>query len=335
MRTDMNSRDRFRETMRYGAVDRVPYYEEGIRSDVFQAWRRQGLKRQSDFKKMFRHDRREEIHPDLEPLPRLHQWPSSADEINRLQRRLNPQDSRRLPRKWPGLVQSWKLREHPVMLHVHRGLFLSMGVEGWDRFSEVIELLGRDPARVHEALMIQGGFAAHLADRVLRDVKVDAAFFSEPIAENRGPLISPKMYAEIVLPSYDPVLEVLSRHGVEIIIFISWANPRRLLPAVLERGFNCLWAYEANPQAMDYRDLRREFGRDLRLIGGIDLDVLRRDKDAIRREVEEKVPPLLADGGYIPMLDGRVRVDVPFENYVFFKRLLEKMIRPSGESSSG
>ena len=134
------------------------------------------------------------------------------------------------------------------------------------------------------------------------------------------------MYREIVLPSYDPILEVLKRRGVETIIFVFWATPRLLIPAILERGFNCLWAYEANPQDMDYRDLRREFGRDLRLIGGIDLDVLRQAKDAIRREVEEKVPALLADGGYIPMLDGRVRVDVSFENYVFYKCLLEKLI---------
>jgi hypothetical protein len=28
----------------------------------------------------------------------------------------------------------------------------------------------------------------------------------------------------------------------------------------------------------------------------------------------EKVPPLLAEGGYIPILDGRVRVDIPFDN---------------------
>jgi hypothetical protein len=63
----------------------------------------------------------------------------------------------------------------------------------------------------------------------------------------------------------------------------------------------------------------------LRLIGGIDLDALRRDKEAIRREVEEKVPPLLADGGYISMADGRVRADVPFENYVYYRKLLEKV----------
>jgi hypothetical protein len=76
---------------------------------------------------------------------------------------------------------------------------------------------------------------------------------------------------------------------------------------------------------MDYRELRHEFGRDLRLIGGIDLDVLRRDKDAILREVQEKVPPLLAEGGYVPLADGRVREDVPFENYVYYRRLLEQI----------
>ena len=76
---------------------------------------------------------------------------------------------------------------------------------------------------------------------------------------------------------------------------------------------------------MDYRDLRFEFGRDLGLIGGIDLDVLRRDKDAIRREIEAKVPPLLEDGGYVPLADGRVREDVPFENYTYYRRLLERI----------
>jgi len=322
----MNSRERFRETMRFGAPDRVPYFAEGIRDDVLRTWRRQGLRRPSEFEAMFRHDLREEIHPDLEPLPRLKHWPSSREDVNRLRRRLNHEDARRLPRKWASRAQGLNRGEAVVMLHVHRGLFLSMGVEGWGRFLEVVELLSRDPALVQETLMAQGEFAARLADRVLRDVRVDAALFSEPIAENRGPLISPEMYQEMVLPGYDPILEVLKGHGVATVIFVSWANPRLLIPAAIRRGFNCLWAYEVNPQAMDYRDLRREFGRDLRLIGGIDLDVLRQDKDAIRREVEEKVPALLADGGYIPMLDGRVRVDVPFDNYCYYKRLLEKTI---------
>ncbi|MGD9081067.1 MAG: hypothetical protein PVG96_17105, partial [Desulfobacterales bacterium] len=94
---------------------------------------------------------------------------------------------------------------------------------------------------------------------------------------------------------------------------------------ILKWGFNCLWACEVNIDVMDYRSLRKEFGRDLRLIGGIDLDALRKDKAAIRQEIEEKVPPLIAEGGFIPLADGRVRADVPFENYVYYRQLLEKV----------
>ena len=61
---------------------------------------------------------------------------------------------------------------------------------------------------------------------------------------------------------------------------------------------------------MDYRELRREFGHELRLIGGIDLDALRKGKEAIQLEVKEKVPQLIADGGYIPLADGRIREDI-------------------------
>jgi hypothetical protein len=77
---------------------------------------------------------------------------------------------------------------------------------------------------------------------------------------------------------------------------------------------------------MNYPDLRREFGRDLRLIGGIDLDTLREGKAAIRQEIESKVPALLTDGGYIPLADGRVREDVPYENYVYYRELLKEII---------
>jgi uroporphyrinogen decarboxylase len=149
--------------------------------------------------------------------------------------------------------------------------------------------------------------------------------FSEPIGGNDRPLLSPATYDELVLGSYEPVLEVCRRHGVEHLILRTYANARVLIPPLLDRGFTCLWACETDTREMDYRHLRREFGRDLRLIGGIDLDVLRAGEDAIRRELEEKVPPLLADGGYIPLADGRVREDVPFSSYVLYRRLLAEI----------
>ena len=322
---EMSSRNRFRETMRYGEPDRVPYFEEGIRQNVLDAWRAQGLAKDADISRMFPSDRRERIELDLNPLPKLITRFTQITDLNKFRRRLNLFGEIRWPRKWSKRLRAWHSCDHVLMLYVHRGFFLTMGVHNWRRFSEVMDLLIDHPDRVRERMVIQGEFSARLVKRVLKQVKIDAAVFSEPIGGNDRPLISPKMYEEIVLKSYEPVLDVLRRFEVETIIFQTYANARILIPSILRWGFNCLWACEVNIEAMDYRSLRKEFGRDLRLIGGIDLDALRQNKAAIRREVEEKVPLLIADGGYVPLADGRVREDVSFENYAYYRKLLEKI----------
>jgi hypothetical protein len=323
----MNSRERFLETMRFGKPDRVPYFEEGIRKEVLKAWQKQGLAADADLDKMFTNDRREELYLDVDPHPWPKKWPSTRDELKVFAKTLNPADRSRLPENWKKHLRAWKQREHVLMMRVHHGFFETMGVEGWSRFHELMKLIHNDPGFVRDMMMVQGEFAAALTERALQDVDVDAAVFSEPIGANHGPLISPKMYANFVLTSYRPLMDVLRHHHVTVIILRTYANARKLIPVMLENGFECMWACEVNTDAMDYRSLRQEFGSSLRLIGGIDLDVLRGDKETIRREVEEKVPPLLAQGGYVPLADGRVREDIPLENYLYYRQLLEKFTK--------
>ncbi len=313
--------------MRYGKPDRVPYFEEGIRKEVLKIWRQQGLPRGARLSVMFPSDRNEELELDVDPHPPIERWPVSSSQLEVLRRSLNPSQNSRLPADLAEHAKAGKGRDYALMLRVHRGFFLSMGVYDWRRFREVIYLLVDAPQVVRESMAIQGEFAARLAERVLQRVEVDAVVFSEPIGGNDRPLISPRMYDEFVLKSYEPILDLSRQYGVETVIFRTYANARVLLPTIMKRGFNCLWACEVNVAAMDYRDLRREFGRDLRLIGGIDLDALRRGKEAIRREIEEKVPPLLAEGGYVPLADGRVREDITFDNYAYYRRLLEQVTR--------
>ncbi|MBW2030349.1 MAG: hypothetical protein JRH06_14075 [Deltaproteobacteria bacterium] len=323
----MNSRERFVETMGYGRPDRVPYFHEGMQEEVINEWIKQGLPSDANLYEMFSFDYREEIEPDLEPHLWFKKWPKSKHELKRLKRAMDPNERGRLPKGWNRLINKWRNRDYALMLRVHRGFFLSMGVDGWRRFKEVSYLAIKDPKFVRETMRIQGEFAASLAERALKDVEPDAAILVEPIAENHGPLISPRMYEDLALKSYEPVLTVLKKCGVNTIIFLTFANIRLLIPSILKWGFNCLWACEVSSKDMDYRDLRREFGRDLRLIGGIDLDVLRLDKEAIKKEIYEKVPPLLEKGGFVPLADGRVRADVPLENYVYYRQLFEEVTR--------
>jgi uroporphyrinogen decarboxylase len=192
---------------------------------------------------------------------------------------------------------------------------------------EVISLLLEYPEYVHRVLAIQAEFAAKILENTLQEAEIDAVIFSEPIGGNEGPLISPAMYEKFVLESFQPIFNVLKNNKIETIIVRTYANARILIPSLLKYGLNCLWACETNVEAMDYRDLRKEFGKDLRLIGGVDLDALRQDKEAIRREIEDKVPSLIAEGGYIPLADGRIRKEIPFENYVYYRQLLEQVTK--------
>lgn len=322
----MDSRERFQETMVFGKPDRVPLFEEGIRDEVLKAWRSQGLGKDQSLSDLFIYDRREEIEPELDPLPYPRHWPEAIDELPGLKKRLKLNDPRRLPENWQALLRTSSKWDMPLFLRVHRGFFLSMGVEGWGRFTKVMELLVDNPDFVHASLALQGEFAARMAEKILSQVQVDGAIFSEPIGGNHGPLISPKMYEAFVLKSYQPLLEVLRQFEVQTIILRTYANARVLLPAAVKAGFNCLWAHECSMQEMDYRILRDEFGRDLCLIGGIDTNILRQSMDAIHCELEEKVPGLLAGGGYVPLANSRVREEIPFENYVYYRRLLEKIV---------
>jgi len=323
----MNSRERFLETMRFGKPDHVPYFEEGIRKDVLKTWRKQGLAADADLAKMFTNDLREEIDVDVYPHPWPKRWPTKKEDLKAFSRRLDPEDRSRLPDSWKQSLPGWKQHKQVLMMRIHQGFFLTMGVYGWQRFYELMKLIHNDPGFVREMMKMQAEFAASLTERILQEVEIDAAIFSEPIGANHGPLISPRMFVDFVLSSYRPLLDVLSRHHVNIIILRTYANARLLVPVLMENGFDCLWACEVNTASMDYRSLRKEFGPRLRLIGGIDLDVLREGREAIQREVEEKVPPLLAQGGYVPLADGRVRKDIPLENYIYYRQLLERVTR--------
>ncbi len=300
-------------------------FEDGIRNEVLRTWHKQGLSRKDKLEDLFTFDQREEIEPDLEPKPAPTHWPKNLDGLKKLASQLKADDPSRLPEDWEKKVVEWKERDYPLILRVHRGYFLSMGVHGWRRFSDAIQLLVDEPQLVQNWMELYAELSLRLVERILGQVKVDAALFSEPIGGNHGPLISPAMYSALVLKSYTPILEALRSHGVKMVIYRTYANTRLLLPEVVKAGFNCLWACECNPQAMDYLAIRREFGKDLRLIGGIDSDALRQNQHDIQKAVMEVVPQLIQDGGYIPLADGRVREDVQFENYVYYRRLLESV----------
>ena len=322
----VSDRMRFHETLRFGKPDRVPLFSEGMREKVLENWRSQGYLRERSLSEIFHFDLREEISFELPSNIDYFELANRSEGLLWLEIALDSQIEDCMPTSWLENVARWNTRSHVLMLMVHWGFFQTMGVHDWKTFTQLIYLLADAPNFVRDAMELNGIFASKLVSKFFDKVDVDSVIFSEPIGGDHGSLISPKMYRDIAMAGYLPILKELNHFEVDIAIWRTYANTNRLIPIVKEVGINTIWACESNPEVMDYIRIREQYGDDLALIGGFDLDLLRYDKVKIRTELESKLPLLLAQGGYIPLADGRVREDIPFENYEYYRRLLEKMV---------
>ena len=86
-------------------------------------------------------------------------------------------------------------------------------------------------------------------------------------------------------------------------------NVEELIPIWLELGIQFIYPMEV-AAGMDVVALRKQYGRNLIIGGGMDKRILASTKAAIRDMVEEKVP-LLRGGGYVPGCDHAMPQDIP------------------------
>jgi hypothetical protein len=266
---------------------------------------------------------------DNDPLPEPSIWPVKMAQIPDFRARLDANHPQRFGREWVEQGLACRDREVIRILRVHHGYFQSMGISDWDRFENVITLMAEDPEFVLRFMRMYGEETAQILKFALHKQNVDAAYFNEPIGGKNGPLISPEDYKKFALNNYKPVLDLLRDHNVTNIIFMSYSNVRKLLPMLIDSGFNCLWSCETDHPDMDYRSIRGEFGKNLRLIGGIDLKILEQDQKTMAHIIDETVTPLLAQGGYIPLANGRIRKNILPEKYILYRQLIYQAISES------
>ncbi len=69
----------------------------------------------------------------------------------------------------------------------------------------------------------------------------------------------------------------------------------------------------------------RRYGKDLILFGGIDKRAPAEGTAAIDAELDRVAKPLLAEGGYFPILDHYAPPDISFENYLHYNVRLKSL----------
>jgi len=160
-------------------------------------------------------------------------------------------------------------------------------------------------------------------DQVLPYFNFDFAASWEDIACTNGPLVSVDFFKNVVMPRYKRIGKKLHAAGVDIWYTDCDGDIRPILPYFLEGGINCMFPFEVN-SCSHPSELLNEYGKDLKIMGGVDKMELRKDKEAIKSYLETLVP-LVEAGGYIPFVDHRCPPDVKPEDYLYYLDLKEKM----------
>ncbi len=117
---------------------------------------------------------------------------------------------------------------------------------------------------------------------------IDVAWWWEDMCYNHGPLMSPKLFEELMVPRYKRITDALKAKGIFVNVLDCDGRIYELVPGWLRGGINCMFPIEAHHT--DPRKLREDYGNDVLLLGGVDKMALIAGKDAIDRELEKLHP---------------------------------------------
>lgn len=242
-------------------------------------------------------------------------------------KRLDPKDPRRYPKDWDREAYVTAFEEYqkgPTVLRFNG--FYGFGAElmGIPAFNLAFykdpELV-RDMAEHWEYFTVE---AIRDAVETLKD-RIDLVYWWEDMADRHGPCISPKLYEEFLLPRYRNVTSFLRKNKIDRIMMDSDGNVKPILDLAIEAGITGLWPLEVNA-GMDAREIRRRYGEKLFVIGNLDKRELAKGGEAMRREVDSKVPELKEMGGYVPGADHLIHVEFSLEAFKEYANYLKQLL---------
>jgi len=260
-------------------------------------------------------------------MPHFEDFPvKNMKDWENYKKRLNPADPRRYPKDYASeqYVELFEEATHPTSLMVNGFYALGRGVMGTAAF---LTEFYKDPELVHDMMNTYADFLIQVFREVVESLKsrIDWVFWHEDLACGSGPNISPKLFKEFILANLKKVTSFFKKNGIDLIILDSDGDPRILMPLFWEGGIRGMWPMEVNA-GMDAVELRKQYGRTWRFIGNIDKRVLSKGKEAIKNEIDKKLPYLREEGGYIPGLDHLIPPDASLDDFTFYANYIKKLL---------
>ncbi|MDD4140204.1 MAG: uroporphyrinogen decarboxylase family protein [Eubacteriales bacterium] len=199
-------------------------------------------------------------------------------------------------------------------LFVLLGSFMTTAYDQVFGFEPFMLSLFDDLPLVEEVLEIGADYYASITHLVCqRDLTF--LYVGDDVAFKSATLIDPDLLRRIWLPRLKRIFAPALSRQIPI-LFHSDGNIRAIIPDLIDSGVRAINPIE--PYGMDIRDIKRTFGKDLALIGNLDVggSLSRGTPDDVRRDARALIEAVGHDGGLVLASSHSITPNVKPENFM-------------------
>jgi len=176
--------------------------------------------------------------------------------------------------------------------------------------------MGEDPALTDIMFGRCADFAVQLSEEACTRFPLDWLWTGDDVASQSSLMMSPAMWRAQIKPHLGRVFNVGKRHGLWV-AYHCCGSLRPIIGDLIEMGMDVLNPVQANCPGMDALELKKEFGKHIAFMGGIDTVHLipSGTADEVRRYATRLIDGMTADGGgYILAASHTIPPETPDEN---------------------
>ena len=152
-----------------------------------------------------------------------------------------------------------------------------------------------------------------MLENILSWPELDGVLLGSDWGSQQGLLMSPAMWRDMIAPGEQKEYELVHDAGKDVWLH-SCGDIQSILPDLIEIGVDVL--NPVQPECMDIRKLKDEFGSRITFWGGISTQrtLPYGTPEEVRAEVRQVVAYMSKGGGYITSPAQEIQTDVPVEN---------------------
>ena len=201
-----------------------------------------------------------------------------------------------------------------------------------DYFGTVLEnaqgIIGWDTIYMH--MLSQPDLAKYFFERLTHELVagiqkylgavaeyIDVFMFADDLGHQRGPMLKPDLYREMVYPGHKAVFRAVKENSRAAVFFHSDGTVIDLLPDLIDAGMDIFNPVQTDAALMDPAELKRRFGKNITVWGGgVDTHSVLPfgTPEQVREDVRRRIQILGPGGGYVFASIHNMLGDAPPEN---------------------